>query len=45
MDPGQLAEHVFAGIREGQLHVLTHPEYTPMIQQRMDGILAGCVSS
>ncbi len=44
MDPGQLAKHVFAGIREGQLYVLTHPEYTPRIQQRMDGILAGCVS-
>jgi len=40
MEPDQLAEHVFAAIRTGQLHVLTHPEYAPMIRQRMDAILA-----
>ena len=41
METDQLEDHVFAGIRVGQLYILTHPEYEPMIRQRMDSVLAG----
>ena len=44
MEPEKLAEHVFTGISQGRLHILTHAEYTPMIRQRMDSILAGSVA-
>ena len=44
MEPEKLAEHVFTGISQGHLHILTHAEYTPMIRQRMDSILAGSVA-
>jgi len=35
----ELADHVFRGIRDEQLYVITHPEYFPRIQKRFDNIV------
>lgn len=39
MSVQELADHVFRAIENEQLYVLTHPEVTPYIQERMDNIL------
>lgn len=41
MPPQEVAEHVFNAVRENKFYVLTHPEWTPMIQVRMEDILQG----
>ena len=35
----ELAEHVFRAIQDEQLYVLTHPEYIPKIQKRVEHIV------
>lgn len=35
----QVAELVFNAIRNEQFYILTHPKYTPLIQQRMEDII------
>jgi len=35
----EVADHVFKAIENEQLYVLTHPEYNPYIQKRMENIL------
>jgi len=37
--PQQVAEHTFRAIRAEQFYILTHPEYNPMVQKRMEDIL------
>lgn len=39
MSPQQIADHVFAAIRQERFWILTHPEWNPQIQQRMESIL------
>ncbi|MCX6030500.1 MAG: SDR family NAD(P)-dependent oxidoreductase [Chloroflexi bacterium] len=39
MSPQEVTDHVFKAIREERLYILTHPEFTPMIQERMENIL------
>jgi len=39
MSVQELTEHVFRAIENEQLYVLSHPEVTPLIQERMDNIL------
>lgn len=39
MAPQQVADSVFEAIREEQFYILTHPEFTPYIQRRMEDIL------
>jgi NAD(P)-dependent dehydrogenase (short-subunit alcohol dehydrogenase family) len=41
LQPSEVASKVFDAIREERFYILTHPEMTPMIQQRMDDILQG----
>jgi len=41
MPPLELAEHVFAAIRERRFYILTHPEHTSRIQTRMESIVQG----
>jgi NAD(P)-dependent dehydrogenase (short-subunit alcohol dehydrogenase family) len=40
MPPADVAEHVVAAVRDGRFYILTHPEWKPMIQTRLDDILA-----
>lgn len=40
MSPADAAEGVFSAIHAQQLYVLTHPEFSPMIRDRMEAILA-----
>jgi NAD(P)-dependent dehydrogenase (short-subunit alcohol dehydrogenase family) len=40
MPPDQLAKLVFDGIRKEQLYIITHPEFKPAIQQRMEYVLS-----
>lgn len=35
----QVADHVFNAIRSEQFYILTHPEYNPFIQKRLENIL------
>ncbi len=35
----QVADMVFDSIRAEQFYILTHPEFNPMVQKRMEGIL------
>jgi NAD(P)-dependent dehydrogenase (short-subunit alcohol dehydrogenase family) len=37
--PERVAELVLAAIRDEQFYVLTHPEFTPIIRQRMEAVL------
>jgi len=39
MSPQQVAEIVFKGIQADQFYILTHPEFNPYIQKRMEDIL------
>jgi NAD(P)-dependent dehydrogenase (short-subunit alcohol dehydrogenase family) len=41
LPPSEVAGQVFDAIREERFYVLTHPEWAPMIQQRMEDILEG----
>ncbi len=41
MAPEVLAEHVMRGIEDERFYVLTHPEGTPLIEERMQRILGG----
>jgi NAD(P)-dependent dehydrogenase (short-subunit alcohol dehydrogenase family) len=41
LQPSEVASRVFDAIREERFYILTHPEMTPMIQQRMEDILEG----
>jgi short-subunit dehydrogenase len=40
MPAAQVADLTFAGIRGGQLYILTHPEADLAIRRRIDGLLA-----
>ena len=40
MSPADAAEGVFSAIRAQQLYILTHPEFNPLIRDRMEAILA-----
>lgn len=39
MSPQEVAGHVFTAIREERFYILTHPEATPIIEERMQNIL------
>jgi hypothetical protein len=39
MSVQELTEHVFRGIENEQLYILSHPEVTPAIQERFDNIV------
>ncbi len=39
LSPQKVAELVFEAVRKEQFYIVTHPEYNPMIQQRMEDIL------
>jgi NAD(P)-dependent dehydrogenase (short-subunit alcohol dehydrogenase family) len=39
MNPADVAEGVFNAIRAQQLYILTHPEFNPLIRDRMEAIL------
>jgi NAD(P)-dependent dehydrogenase (short-subunit alcohol dehydrogenase family) len=41
LPPSEVAGQVFDAIREERFYILTHPEWAPMIQQRMEDILEG----
>ena len=41
LQPSEVAGRVFDAIREERFYILTHPEMTPMIEQRMHDILEG----
>jgi NAD(P)-dependent dehydrogenase (short-subunit alcohol dehydrogenase family) len=41
MPPGEAADQVFRAMIEERFYVLTHPEYTPMIEERMTNIVSG----
>ncbi|MGZ3238796.1 MAG: SDR family NAD(P)-dependent oxidoreductase [Burkholderiaceae bacterium] len=41
MPASEAADHVFKAIVEEKFYVLTHPEYTPMIEERMTNIVRG----
>ena len=41
MSPQEVADHVFTAIREERFYILTHPEATPIIEERMQNILHG----
>jgi len=41
LPPAEVAGRVLDAIREERFYILTHPEMTPMIQQRMDDIVQG----
>jgi len=40
MPPRQITEHVFSAIRAERLYILTHPELSSYVWQRMEDILA-----
>ena len=39
LSPQHVAEEVFDAIRNGKLYILTHPDWNPFIQKRMERIL------
>ncbi|MEM7532861.1 MAG: SDR family NAD(P)-dependent oxidoreductase [Chloroflexota bacterium] len=39
MSPQKVADRVFEAIRSGQFYILTHPELTYLIEQRLDDII------
>ena len=41
MDPAQVADDVFAAIRDERFYILTHPEMRPLVQQRLDAVSSG----
>jgi NAD(P)-dependent dehydrogenase (short-subunit alcohol dehydrogenase family) len=40
LTPRQVADQVLAAVRAGQFYILTHPNFTPVLEQRMKRILA-----
>jgi NAD(P)-dependent dehydrogenase (short-subunit alcohol dehydrogenase family) len=41
LSPREVGKQVLAAIREERFYILTHPEWTPLIEQRMQDILHG----
>jgi NAD(P)-dependent dehydrogenase (short-subunit alcohol dehydrogenase family) len=41
LPPSEVAGHVLDAVREERFYILTHPEMTPMIRQRMEDIVEG----
>jgi NAD(P)-dependent dehydrogenase (short-subunit alcohol dehydrogenase family) len=41
MPPQQVADQVFRAVRDARFYILTHPEFTPIVQARMKAILQG----
>ncbi len=41
MSPLQVANQVFEAIKEERFYILTHPEWTPVVQLRVDNLLRG----
>jgi NAD(P)-dependent dehydrogenase (short-subunit alcohol dehydrogenase family) len=41
MPPDQVADCVFQAIVDGRFYILTHPEFRPMIEARMAGLVGG----
>jgi len=41
IDPDEVATLIVAAVKAGDLYVLTHPDWTPMVTRRADGIVAG----
>jgi short-subunit dehydrogenase len=41
MSPDKVADCVFQAISENQFYILTHPEFTPMVEARMAAIVQG----
>jgi len=41
ISPLQVADQVFKAIKEERFYILTHPEFTPAMQLRMDSLLSG----
>ena len=39
LDPGAVADQVFDAVRDDRFYVLTHPEWKPMISNRVDNIV------
>jgi NAD(P)-dependent dehydrogenase (short-subunit alcohol dehydrogenase family) len=39
MSPSQVADAVFDAIREGRFYILTHADFKPLVQKKMDDIL------
>ncbi len=39
--PEEVAEAVFAAIRDERFYILPHPEVAPLVRRRMEGILSG----
>jgi NAD(P)-dependent dehydrogenase (short-subunit alcohol dehydrogenase family) len=39
--PDEVAGKVVAALRSGALHIFTHPEWLPAVQQRMSNVLSG----
>jgi NAD(P)-dependent dehydrogenase (short-subunit alcohol dehydrogenase family) len=41
LDPAAVAESVVGAVREGRFWVFTHPDWMPMVERRMQGIVSG----
>jgi short-subunit dehydrogenase len=41
MSPLRVADKVFEAIKEERFYILTHPEFTPLIQLKVDSLLSG----
>jgi NAD(P)-dependent dehydrogenase (short-subunit alcohol dehydrogenase family) len=44
LDVPAVAAMVLDAIENGRVHILTNPEFTPLLQQRIDGIIGGAQS-
>jgi NAD(P)-dependent dehydrogenase (short-subunit alcohol dehydrogenase family) len=44
LDVPAVAAMVLDAIEKGRVHILTNPEFTPLLQQRIDGIIGGAQS-
>jgi NAD(P)-dependent dehydrogenase (short-subunit alcohol dehydrogenase family) len=41
LSPREVGKHVLAAIRDERFYILTHPEWNPLIEQRLKDILSG----
>jgi NADP-dependent 3-hydroxy acid dehydrogenase YdfG len=41
MSPDKVADQVFQSIKDGQFYILTHPEFNPIVEARMEAIIHG----
>ena len=41
MAPAEVAEQVFAAVRDETFYILTHPQFRSRVQERMEDILQG----